>query len=165
MHSFYMKKSVILGVVILAIGVGLWRWTQSPKPVPAGTALQSQNISPPTTAKIDQPVATPLEKPEVVAVVRPATNTVMTNSTVGLTSVPASQRVNADGLLLSEDLAASDGTVRIQKRYNYNADKILTREMEIRVSDGAMTTVDYVVANDGKVQVRVTDEKGNVTIE
>jgi len=165
MHLFYMKKSVILGVVILAIGVGLWLLMHTKKPVPAGTALPSQNVSPPAAPKVEPPAEIAVKKPEAVAVVRPATSKVMTNSSVGLVSVPSSQCVTTDGLLVEEDLAASDGTVRLKKKYNYSADKILTQELEIRVSDGVMTTVNYLITKDGKVLVQVTDEKGRVQTE
>ena len=160
-----MKKRVILGIVILAIGVGLWRWTQSSQVVPATPTLSAKIVSTQTTSRVEQSAAIPAKKPAVVAVVRPATSKVMTNSSAGLIRVPASQLVTTDGLLVEEDLAAADGTVRIKKKYNYNADKILTQELEIRVSDGVMTTVNYLVTTDGKVLVQVIDEKGNVTIE
>ena len=160
-----MKKSVILGVVILVIGVGFWLRTQPPKSVPAPPTLPAKNIAVPATLKVEQPAVTPVEKQQGVAVLRTATSKVMANSSAGLTSVPASRHVNADGLLLAEDLMAADGTVRMKKRYNYNADKILTQELEIRVSDGAITRVDYIADPAGKMQIRVTDEKGNVTVE
>ena len=160
-----MKKSILLGIAAVALCLGIWLLVHSNVSVPATATLPKESIPASVAAKVNQPVSVQVKKLEAVAVVRPATSQVIANSSAGLISVPASQHVNADGLLLAEDLASSDGTVRIQKRYDYNADKILTRELEIRVSDGVMTTVDYLIASDGKVQVRVTDEKGNVTIE
>lgn len=160
-----MKKRVILGVVILAIGTGLWWWTQSPKSDSAGVSSAAKPISVNAARKVAKLTAEPVLKQDLAAVVRPTTSKVVTSLNSGLTSVPASQRVNADGLLLAEDLAASDGTVRIQKRYYYSADKILARELEISVSDGATTAVDYLVTSAGKVLLKVTDEKGNITVE
>ena len=149
-----MKKTYLLGglILILLIGVLLWTRPRTPVAEPAPVASAVVPVGP---AK-----ATPAEpalQPKAVSEANPGAVVMDANKH----PVIPGQILDASGRLLEEKVASPDGDGYVIKRYSYDGQGRVQIELHI-AENGTIERLDYTYDADGSANVRCSTATGHV---